>query len=733
MAARRIAINLAEMRTGEEQPSPSVYRQARRDVIRQCIYGVDLNPLAVELCKVALWLEAHVPGEPLSFLDHHIKCGNAIIGFANFDDLDRGVPTEAFKTLDGDEKETAAAYRNTNKRDRKEIRQRTFAPFVDAPISQGLLNVILEDWKTLSALPEATPNEIDKKRKRYADFAKSEAAEFLRSIADIPIAQFYTRKVPANKEKFVTDVEFRNYWHGEHVPQGEGVSAARDQGENKRFFHWFLEFPEIIEHGGFNCILGNPPYLGDKKMSGTYGYQFCECVRWLYEPVGLSELVVYFLRRINELLCKDKFAAVITTNSIKDGKIRRDGLDQIIKTGGQINMAVRAIKWPGAANLIVSLLSFHNGPWDGLKMLDGLPVKQINSFFEEEITQDDPKILLENRDRVLTGYFFLGDGFFLTHEEAIQMRINDPRNAEVIMPFINGKEINNEPDQASNLSIIYFRDWSIERAKEYSQPFSIVEETVKPYRESQRRMNHKKHWWIYGENRSKLSRALQFLNQCFAIAQTTKYLSFSSFPTNYIISQSCYVFTSDRWDLFAVVQSTLHDIWARKYGGSLGQGFRYLPSKCFVTFAFPVGLWKSPDSELAELGELCHSHRWKLMQSLWLGLTKIYNLFHSKTLTPDLIAKTSKKNNETATAGYDALLELRRLHFEMDLAVCNAYGWQDLDLEYDFHEIEYLPENDRTRFTISSSARREVLQRLLVENHSRAKSETNVDLFKQQQ
>ena len=121
-AARRIATELAVVRTGEEQPSPSAFRAAIRDVIRECIYGVDLNPLAVELCKVALWLEAHTPGEPLNFLDHHIKCGNAIVGFARREEAERGVPDEAFKTLPDDDKDTAALLRKRNKKEREDRR-----------------------------------------------------------------------------------------------------------------------------------------------------------------------------------------------------------------------------------------------------------------------------------------------------------------------------------------------------------------------------------------------------------------------------------------------------------------------------------------------------------------------------------------------------------------------------------------------------------------------------------
>ena len=111
------------------------------------------------------------------------------------------------------------------------------------------------------------------------------------------------------------------------------------------------------------------------------------------------------------------------------------------------------------------------------------------------------------------------------------------------------------------------------------------------------------------------------------------------------------------------------------------------------------------------------------MQTLWLGLTKIYNLFHARNLSPEMVAKASKKDADIANPGFEALLELRRLHVTLDIAVRDAYGWQDLDLEHNFHEVDTLPENDRIRYTISPAARREVLKRLLAENHARTGTE----------
>ena len=131
-------------------------------------------------------------------------------------------------------------------------------------------------------------------------------------------------------------------------------------------------------------------------------------------------------------------------------------------------------------------------------------------------------------------------------------------------------------------------------------------------------------------------------------------------------------------------------------------------------------MWQTANPNLAELGERYHEHRRALMRQLWLGLTDIYNLFHTRDLTPERVAKVSKKSLEEAEAGYAGIIELRRLHVELDTAIRDAYGWHDLNLGHDFIEVETLPENDRVRYTLSPEARKEVLKRLLALNHQRA-------------
>ena len=628
-AARRIGAALAVLRTGDDQPSPAAFREAVRDVIRHCIYGMDLNPLAVELCKVALWLEAHVPGQPLTFLDHRIHCGNAIVGLARADELKRGIPDEAFKTLPGDEKDIAAALRRQNKDERKGAQSLDFGPRVADDIQ-----ALREAYSAFEHVPEQGAGDYHKRRAAYDRFLQTPEHWRLRVLADLQVAQFYLPKTRENSPYLTTHDTFRRWLEG-LSPTGQQPAAAMNVGARKCFAHWFIELWDVMNDGGFDLILGNPPYLGRGGLRGATGDFFCEWVQWEYAPCGVSDLVAYFIRRIYDLLRPGGFAALITTNSVKDGEVRTDGLEPVIARGGSLVYAVSAIRWPGIANLYVSLFSLRRGPWDKPRTLDGVEVSYISSRFEDYADIGTPKLLLENDDRMFQGSDFMGEGFLLEESEATKMIGRDPRLAEVILPALNGQELNSHPLQFGGRRIICFFDWSLERAERYDEAFERVRTLVRPARELQNDAGAKEKWWQFLRPRMELYSRLRGLERCFIAAVTTKHLNFTATAPDRVFLKTLKVLTTDRWSDYAVLQSTLHEVWARKYSGALKRDLRYSPTDCFLNFAFPRD--PAHEAALAAIGEAYHEHRRALMRDLWLGLTDLYNLFHRPDLTADLI------------------------------------------------------------------------------------------------
>jgi len=201
-AARRIGTDLARVRTGEDQPSPAPLRQAIRDVIKSCIYGVDKNPLAVELCKVALWLEAHNPGEPLNFLDHHIKCGDAIVGLAHKEELENGIADEAFKKMPEDDKDMRANLVKRNKKERENAEKRRIfyehAEFSNLDKSFADIHSL---FKLFKELPENSVEEIEHKRNAYKALLSGPNWWRFKTLADIQVAQFIIPKTEANAKR----------------------------------------------------------------------------------------------------------------------------------------------------------------------------------------------------------------------------------------------------------------------------------------------------------------------------------------------------------------------------------------------------------------------------------------------------------------------------------------------------------------------------------------------------
>ena len=255
-AAHRIAGRLASARSGDAEPSPDDLREALRDIIGRCLHGIDINPMAVELCKVSLWLEANLPGHPLGFLDHHIVVGNSLLG-ATPKLLDAGVPDAAFKPLTGDDKEWVRTLRSTNKAERKEReRAQTVMELVWSPT--GAVDALARDVAVIDAGPEDTVDDIDVKADLFADMQESSEYVRLKLAADAWCAAFVASKTPDDPP--ITDGTVHAINEGRDI-DSRARAAVADLAEQYRFVHLHLAFPDVFARsGGFDAVLGNPPW-----------------------------------------------------------------------------------------------------------------------------------------------------------------------------------------------------------------------------------------------------------------------------------------------------------------------------------------------------------------------------------------------------------------------------------------------------------------------------------------
>lgn len=258
-AARRLAEKLAALRSTEGAVKPQDYRHALREVISHCIFGVDRNPMALELCRTALWLEGFEEGKPLSFLNHHLQCGDALLGLIDLKSLEAGIPAAAFKPLSGDDKEVCKQLTAANKQGLKQLER-------DLKSGQQLMRFDeaqgLNQLQTLEALPEDTPADIAARAAAYQTFEQQAANSRVAQAAGLLLGAFVLPKTETTAAQIPTSQTlylhlFSDQHNAQHQQQ---LEAARVACREARVFHWPLAFSQVFAKGGFDCVLGNPPW-----------------------------------------------------------------------------------------------------------------------------------------------------------------------------------------------------------------------------------------------------------------------------------------------------------------------------------------------------------------------------------------------------------------------------------------------------------------------------------------
>jgi hypothetical protein len=270
-AANRMALHLARLETQDTEPTTLQIQHAKRQIIGHCIYGVDINEMAVELCKVSLWMEALEPGKPLSFLENHIKCGNSLFG-ATPRLLSDGIPDDAFNPVEGDDKEICIQLKKQNKRERidhKSGQRSLFEPFYK-------LGNMADRFAKLSAAGDDSLDAIADKQKTYEELMKGTPYLNARFWADTWCAVFWWKKNDTDLGRLCpTEYKFREIERNPRAASPLLLSEVKKFAEDNQFFHWHLAFPEVFAHepndseaesgqmgwtGGFDVVLGNPPW-----------------------------------------------------------------------------------------------------------------------------------------------------------------------------------------------------------------------------------------------------------------------------------------------------------------------------------------------------------------------------------------------------------------------------------------------------------------------------------------
>jgi len=455
---------------------------ARRLIAERCLYGVDLNPLAVELAKLSIWLVTLAKGRPFGFLDHNLRCGDSLLGIHQLDQLTQlsmNPSSQGQLRLFGQNIKQAV-------REVIELRQR-------------LRGMPIRDIRDVEAMAHLDANA----RRRLA---------VPESIADAFIGEVFASGG--------SGTALENALVSLTVQAGQAIDGDRDvlasmrrrsvaalsidlptEKPARRPFHWPLEFPEVFarECGGFDAFVGNPPFLGGKRISTVLGTTYNTFLSDIHPPASKNtDLVAHFFRRAFGLLKNDGDFGLLAVNTIAEGDTRQGGLEWMTRNGAAIYAAYPNEPWPGKAAVVTSRVHVRKGGWVGPRSLSGRSVPFVSAFLSD---QDgwSLKRLKQNSGMGFVGSLLNGVGFVLSSDEADHLLISESKNCEVIFPYLNGEDLNSDPEQRPRRFVINFRDWPKERAEKYHLPYERVLDRVKPHRDtiSDAKKRVKERWWIY--------------------------------------------------------------------------------------------------------------------------------------------------------------------------------------------------------------------------------------------
>jgi hypothetical protein len=662
---------------------------ARRRIIEHCLYGVDVNEMAVEMAKMSLWIISMDRHRPFTFLDDKLAVGDSLLGMTSMDQLQwMHLDVEAGRTL---HEGTLLDY-TTGMRD--------------------LLTQAAEQRRQLADLPDDIDG-VHKKRASLIEVVDKtrHLRRYSNLLAGAALAGAGRRGMWLAAAKQADDA-FASGREEEAVRVARAwLATGQITGTfDREPLDWPLVFPEVFGPGagpdpGFDAVIGNPPFLGGQKLTGLHGTAYREyLVEWIGGGVrGSSDLVAYFLLRAHHLLNKRRGqTGMVATNTVAQGDTREVGLDQIVAGGTEIRQAVKSKRWPAKSAILE-----YSAIWTSVCDVDQAGKRFVDDVIGARATPSldpasrvvgNPNRLAANAGISFQGAIVLGLGFTMDSARAMDFKARDPHNKDVLFPYVNGQDLNSRPDCSASRWVINFHDWPLEKAQTYTEPYAQVLHEVKPERDANNRKVYRDNWWQYAEKRPAMVKATIGLDRIIVIARVSKVVMPVMIAAGQVMSDQTIVFATDDTGILAVLSSAPHYWWAIERASTLETRIRYTPSDVFETLPFPA-----VTTEVRRGGDRLDTFRRDLMLSRQAGLTAAYNLVHDPRCADSDIA------------------ELRAIHRSIDEMVVSAYGWTDLlasGLEHGFNDTR-----QGTRYTIGRAVRQEILDRLLELNHARHAAE----------
>ena len=673
---------------GAAEPLPSQLDErltiARRLVAERCLYGVDINKLAVELAKLSIWLITLAKGRPFGFLDHNLRSGDSLLGIHRLEQLTRlRMDTESGR----------------------QYQLRIFGQNVEDAVNEAI-----KLRKQLRATPIRDIRDVEAMAR--LDREARRKLESVELIADAMIG--VALRCGANAGALDAALDTLSIMAGDFLSGNEKIgeliacqakaNLSVDNPEGKQHrkpFHWAIEFPEVFDLDGFHGVVGNPPFMGGKLISAALGEAYR---KFLVEHIaagrkGNADLCSYFCLKFASLLQFDGRAGMLATTTLSQGETRQVCLGHLVQSNFTITNAIKSRKWPGKANLAISQVWLHRGGWMGPCHLEETVVVAITPALtvKGEVV-GEPFRLLENIGKAFQGSNIRGEGFILSCAEAESYIFKDARNKNVLFQFLGGQDILSNPDRNPSRWVINFFDMEENEAASYPELFEIAKKKVLPermkIREEKKRVSLSRCFWKYDSQAKKLYQSIEKMNRYLVHPFTGKHHVFEFFSPGITLAHTTTVIALDGWDDFAILQSNIHWIWALEYGNKLETRPQYSPSNCFDTFPMPF----NRHQELFSTGEKLNEIRGNILLQRSKGMTYLYNLVNNPKITD-----------------FD-VQALRDCHEKNDRETISAYGWSDLDLCHGYHETA-----QGVCFTMAEVACQEILQRLLKLNHQRQK------------